>query len=233
MKFQKEMRRGIILKRYKRFLADIQLEGEERPIVAHVPNTGSMKTCWEAGQKVLCSYENNPKRKLQYTLQMTHNGESWIMVNTSATNDLAVEAIENGTISELLGYQKLKREVKVGNSRIDILLDYGRERPCYVEVKNVTLAGEERAALFPDAVSERGQKHLRELMALVNGGKRGCMLYVVNRDDVGHFAPAESIDPVYASLLRQAAKVGVEILAYQSQLNSHEVTVAKKMDVEL
>ena len=232
MKFEKTMREGIILKRYKRFLADVRFSGEKDIQVVHVPNTGSMKTCWEPGQKVLCSDENNPKRKLRYTLQMVHNGESWIMVNTSLTNALAAEAIERGVIGELRDYPRLSREVKTGDSRIDLLLERGREQ-CYVEVKNVTLKGEGRAALFPDAVSTRGQKHLRELMALKGAGHRACMLYIVSREDVDFFAPAGEIDPDYAALLSQARQSGVEILAWQGKFDTSGAEVTKKMEVRV
>ena len=233
MKFQKEVKTGTILKRYKRFLADIQFPEPEGIVTAHVPNTGSMKTCWEPGQQVLCTYENNPKRKLKYTLQMSYNGKTWIMVNTSLTNSLAQEAIENGTIKELQGYKVLKREVKVGKSRIDILLDYGEDKHCYVEVKNVTLRGIEGQALFPDAVSERGQKHLRELIDLKRKGHRACMLYIVSREDVDRFSPADAIDPVYGRLLREASKSGVEIYAYQGRFSLQQTVVVHRLPVDL
>ena len=226
------MREGVILKRYKRFLADVRFDGEEEVTVVHVPNTGSMKTCWEPGQRVLCSDENNPKRKLRYTLQMVHNGESWIMVNTSLTNTLAAEAIEKGVIPELTGHSRLRREVKTGDSRIDLLLEWEGES-CYVEVKNVTLKGEEQAALFPDAVSTRGQKHLRELMGLVEKGHRACMLYIVGREDVDFFSPAGEIDPDYARLLKEAQRKGVEILAYRGVFDSSGAYVNKRMDVRI
>ena len=226
------MREGVILKRYKRFLADVRFVGESEVEVVHVPNTGSMKTCWEPGQMVLCSDENNPKRKLRYTLQMVHNGESWIMVNTSLTNALAAEAVDGGVVGELSGYDHMKREVKTGDSRIDLLLE-GKEGRCYVEVKNVTLKGDGRAALFPDAVSTRGQKHLRELMTLRESGVRACMLYIVSREDVDFFAPAVDIDPEYAALLGDSRRAGVEILAYQGRFDSTAAEVVKRMDVRL
>ena len=232
VKFEKTMREGTILKRYKRFLADVRFAGESGVEVVHVPNTGSMKTCWEPGQTVLCSDENNPKRKLRYTLQMVHNGESWIMVNTSLTNALAAEAVGGGVVEELVGYDKMKREVKTGDSRIDLLLEGGRGQ-CYVEVKNVTLKGDGGAALFPDAVSTRGQKHLRELMALKESGHRACMLYIVSREDVDFFAPAAEIDPDYATLLLESHRAGVEILAYQGQFGPTGAKIVKGMDVRL
>tara|TARA_R110002072_G_scaffold534_8_gene4262 strand:- start:14692 stop:15390 length:699 start_codon:yes stop_codon:yes gene_type:complete len=232
MKFESTLIKGKILKRYKRFLADIELENGE-VIVAHTANTGSMTTCWEPGWNVLCSYHDNPKRKLKYSLEMTHNGNTWIGVNTSLPNKLAIEAIKNGVIKELDGYETIKPEAKIGKSRIDILLKDGPTEKCYVEVKNVTLLGENKAALFPDSVSTRGQKHLLELTTLVNEGIRACMLYVIQREDVDHFSPADAIDPEYGKLLREAKEAGVEILAYQCEMSPSKISLLKPIKVKL
>lgn len=228
MKFPTKLIKGTIIKRYKRFLSDIELENGEI-VVAHTANTGSMKTCWEPGWKVLCSYHDNPKRKLKYSLELTNNGKSWILVNTSIPNKLAYEAVEKDLISELTGYDHIKPEVKIGKSRIDLLLTKESGEKCYVEVKNVTLLGDEGRALFPDGVTERGQKHLKELMEIKAAGDRACMLYIVNRSDVDSFSPAEHIDPKYASLLREAEKKGVEILVYQTKITSTEVIVKNSL----
>lgn len=151
MNFEYPTLEGKIVKRYKRFFADIELDSGEI-VTAHTPNTGSMKTCWEPGWKAFISHNDNPKRKLKYTLEMTHNGKSWIGVNTSRPNHIAKEAIEKGVVEELQGYQSIKPEHKVGNSRIDLLLYDGElkspEKCCYVEIKNVTLKGEGTLALF-------------------------------------------------------------------------------------
>ncbi|MCP4914969.1 MAG: DNA/RNA nuclease SfsA [Oligoflexia bacterium] len=232
MKFENKLIKGKILKRYKRFLADIELEDGE-VVVAHTANTGSMKTCWEPGWKVLCSYHDNPKRKLKYSLEMTNNGNTWIGVNTSLPNKLAMEAIANGTIKELDGYETIKPEAKIGQSRIDILLKDGPTEQCYVEVKNVTMLGEDETGIFPDSVSTRGQKHLRELTDLVGQGIRACMLYVVQREDVNSFSPADEIDPEYGELLRAAAKAGVEILAYQCKLTPSKIELLTPIKVKL
>ena len=239
MKFEKPIFRGTIQKRYKRFLADITLDSGEE-ITAHTANTGSMKTCWEPGWKVLVSYHDDPKRKLKYSLEMTNNGQSWIGVNTSLPNKLSAQAIKDGKIKELDGYDFLKPEFKVGDSRIDILLyNAEQEKPalasekCFVEIKNVTLKADSGLAEFPDAVSTRGQKHLRELTQLIQEGHRACMLYIVQREDVDTFAPAESIDPTYANLLRKAYKAGVEVLAYQCSLNEKGVEISKRLKVRL
>ncbi|MBT3586390.1 MAG: DNA/RNA nuclease SfsA [Halobacteriovoraceae bacterium] len=231
MKFAEPLKEGIILKRYKRFLADIDFNGEV--VVAHTANTGSMRTCWEAGWPVLCSFHDNPKRKLKYSLEMTHNGKSWICVNTSLPNKLGAEAILNGTITELQGYQNLKPEAKIGESRIDILLSNGEEDLCYVEIKNVTLVEEENIARFPDAVTTRGQKHLRELTQLAKKGTRACMLYIVNREDAVVFEPAALIDPEYAMLLKEAESAGVEILVYQASLTPESIELKNSLPYRL
>lgn len=229
MKFTMPVVPGIILKRYKRFLADVKIaEGEA--VTAHVANTGSMATCWEEGWPVVLTRHDNPRRKLKYSLEMTSNGKSWIGVNTSITSKLAVEAIQNGSISELQGYQVIRPEASVGNSRIDLLLESEapRER-CYVEIKNVTLRDKEGEASFPDAVTLRGQKHLRELTRLKKKGLRAVMLYVIQREDVSVFAPAWERDPEYCRLLAEAIKAGVEVLPYQCSLKPTEIMIKKPL----
>lgn len=232
MKFSEALIEGKILKRYKRFLADVELENGE-VITAHTANTGSMKTCWEPGWSVLLSFHDNPKRKLKYSLELTSNGNTWICVNTSLPNKIAVEGIQSGVVKELKGYSTIKPEAKIGKSRIDILLSNDGEDPCYVEVKNVTLLGDKKRGIFPDAVSTRGQKHLEELMGLVDQGIRAAMLYVVNREDVNSFGPADHIDPKYGELLREAKEKGVEILAYQCKVTPDEIKLSKKLPVKL
>jgi sugar fermentation stimulation protein A len=233
LKFESKLHEGIILKRYKRFLADIELPTGE-VIVAHTANTGSMKTCWEPGWKVLLSYHDNPKRKLKYSLEMTHNNDTWIGVNTGVPNKLGYEAIKDGTIKELQGYAHIKPEVKIGKSRIDLLLsDSNNKADCYVEIKNVTLKGNGTKVLFPDSVTERGQKHLNELMDIVRSGKNACMLYIVQREDVDSFSPADLIDAKYGELLRKAKDQGVQILCYQCRLTPDEIKIIKSIPVIL
>jgi len=240
MKFATPLTEGIILKRYKRFLADIQLPNGE-VITAHTANTGSMKTCWEPGWKALISFHDNPKRKLKYSLEMTHNGQTWIGINTSLPNKLAKEAIEKGLIKELKGFPLIKPEVKTGDSRIDLLLSKEKEIQSkkdqfFVEIKNVTLKGAEqqkKAALFPDAVSERGQKHIKELMRLYKEGYNAALLFVIQREDVHYFSPAKEIDPTYSKLLEEAASLGVLILAYQCTMSNKEIVINKSLPVIL
>lgn len=229
MKFKTPLQSGIFLKRYKRFFADIKM-GEEI-VVAHTANTGTMKTCLAEGWNALLSFHDSPTRKLKYSFEMIHNGKTWIGINTSLTNNLAIEAIKNGVIPELTGYAELKPEAKIGNSRIDILLSNSESDQCYVEVKNVTLIDDEHFALFPDSVTERGQKHLRELMELKKKGIRTVMLFIVQREDCHSFKIEQSIDPVYCKLLREVISVGVEVLAYQCKLDSTEIVVHKKLAI--
>jgi len=239
MKYQSKLTPGKILKRYKRFLADVRLESGE-VITAHTPNTGSMKTCWEPEWDVLLSYHDNPNRKLKYGLEMTNNGKTWINVNTSLTNKIALEALQDKKIPELAHYQYFKPEVKIGQSRIDILAFNAPEdnhqlatEKCYIEVKNVTLLGDNMTALFPDAVSTRGQKHLKELIQIKESGHESAMLYVINREDTNSFSPAVEIDPEYADLLKKAEQSGVKILPYKCKLSESEVKIDQLLPYKL
>jgi sugar fermentation stimulation protein A len=221
-----------LFKRYKRFLAEIKLESGEF-ITAHCPNSGSMKTCKEPGWKVLVSESDNPKRKLKYTWEMVHNGKCWIGINTQVPNKIASEAILNGTIPELSGYSDLKNEVKYGkNSRIDILLSGGKP-DCYVEVKNVTLVEEDGYYKFPDAVTERGKKHLYEMLDMIKSRKRAVMLYVIQRSDGTIFKPAYDIDPVYGKSLKEVHQQGIEILAYRADVTPERIELTTRLEFEL
>jgi sugar fermentation stimulation protein A len=230
--------RGKILKRYKRFLADIELDSGE-VITAHTPNTGSMTGQWEPGWPALVSYHNNPKRKLKYTLEMTHCGSSWIGVNTMVANNLVFKAIVEKKIPEFVHYNVIKKEPKVDSGRLDLLLALelqdqdSPENLCYVEIKSVTLKQEPNVALFPDAVTQRGQKHLLELMKLKKQGFKTVLFFLLLREDVTSFSPAFTVDPDYAKLLQQANQQGVEILAYQCQLNEKKIVLKQKIPVEL
>ena len=231
MKWSTPLKEAIILKRYKRFLADINLG--DKIITAHVPNTGSMQSCWEPNWKCAVSVSENPDRKYPHTLELTHNGETWIGVNTANANKLAKIWLTENLLPELTGYSVVIPEKKIGQSRVDFYLEGHPILPaCYVEVKNVTLKLEGMAQ-FPDSVSERGQKHLKELMEIKKSGLRAAMLFVVQREDVNSFKPAESLDPDYASLLRQAYDSGVEILVYQCRMNLEELSLGRCLPIEL
>ncbi len=232
MKFSEPLLKGFLIKRYKRFLADVRLS-DNGLLTAHCPNSGSMKTCQEPGWPVMLSDSNNPKRKLRYTWEMVHNGICWIGINTHLANRIAREAIESGTIEELTGYSGIRAEVKYGqNSRIDLLLS-GNGASCYVEIKNVTLVEEDGHYYFPDAVTERGRKHLGELEEMVRRGHRAVMLFVIQRSDGDIFKPADHIDPKYGTALRQAVENGVEVLAYRAEVTPQEISVKNKIEVQL
>lgn len=221
----------MLKKRYKRFLADIELDG--KLITAHVPNTGSMQSCWEPDWKCAVSVSDNPSRKMPHTLELIHNGETWIGVNTANANKLVKKWLTENSLPELSGYKIVQPEKKIGDSRVDFYLEgHASQDDCYVEVKNVTLklGG---LAQFPDSVSERGQKHLKELMKIRETGLRAVMLFVVQREDVGSFTPAASIDPVYAGLLREAHERGVEILVYQCRMDTKELRLGKSLPFSL
>lgn len=212
--FSQPLIEGKLIKRYKRFFADIALE-DGTIITSHCPNTGSMRTCGTAGDRVFVEPNDNPKRKLKYTWEYTATPDGYIGVNTQRPNQIVAAAIADGQVSELAGYSKLKTEVKYGsNSKIDILLENDHGKRCYVEVKNVTLIAND-ALLFPDAITTRGQKHLQELINVVTQGDRAVMFYLVNRPDGKKFAAAANIDPTYAKLLDQAVAAGVEVLVYR------------------
>jgi sugar fermentation stimulation protein A len=222
---------GRLLCRYKRFLADVEL-ADGRIITAHCPNSGSMTGCAVPGSPVLLSVSSNPSRKLPYTWELVQADGVWVGINTSLTNRLAREGIENGTVSELSGYDCVRGEVPYGaHSRLDFMLS-GERRDCFVEVKNVTLV-DGRRALFPDAVTVRGQKHLRDLMEITAAGKRGVIFFVVQRGDAEAVSPAEKIDPEYGRLLRMAIGSGVEAIAYQAMVLPTEIRLSHRLPVLL
>ena len=226
MKFEKLIK-GKLIKRYKRFLADIILEdGQE--IIAHVPNSGAMTSCIEENCDVWVTFHDNAKRKLKYTLELTKMGENLICTNTGVANKIAIEAIENGFIKELQGYDYLKPEQKYGqNSRIDILLENENEK-CYVEVKSVSLKIDDYLA-FPDAVTSRGTKHLNELYEMTLQGHRAVMLYIIQRTDNLPFRLACEIDKKYCELFNEVTKKGVEVLVYQSYIDFENIKIDKKV----
>lgn len=223
---------GVLIRRYKRFLADIELP-DGSVVTAHCPNSGSMKGCNLPGAPVLLSVSPNPNRKLAHTWELVQIDGFWVGLNTMLPNRLAEEAIADGTVAELQGYETIRREVCYGSerSRIDLLLEGSRGR-CYVEVKNVTLV-EGGQALFPDAVTTRGQKHLRELMEVVAQGDRGVIFFTVQRGDGAGVAPADTIDPEYGRLLREAVKNGVEALAYRAKVTPEAIRLTERLPVFL
>lgn len=216
MKFEEKVREAKFLKRYKRFFADVHLDGGV--VVAHVPNTGSLKTCLFEGADCVVTESSNPERKLKATLQFLKTPTSWVGVNTALPNFLVHEAWQNRAIEAWREFSEAQREHKLSKeTRLDLLLSEG-PRKHYVEIKNVTLADGE-TALFPDAETTRGQKHLKELMALKASGHGAEIVFVVQRQDCTRFAPADHIDPEYGRLLRQAHEAGVTVSVYACDID--------------
>ena len=233
MKLQPRLIPATLIQRYKRFLADVKMPGGET-LTVHTPNTGSMLGVSNPGSTVWLRDTDNPKRKYRYSWEMSETGDGVkVGVNTGLVNRLVIEAIENGTIKELQNYSAIQQEVTYGEerSRIDLLLTHNMQNDCYVEIKNVTAADENRFAIFPDAVTTRGQKHLRELMTMVMQGHRSVLFFCIQRDDVIAMRPADEIDPAYGTLLRKAMSQGVEVIAYKASVKSDEITLTKPVTV--
>lgn len=231
MRYPQPLVRGRLIRREKRFIVHVRLD-DGREVVAHTNNTGTMLGCNTPGSPVWLSPADDPKRKLKWTYELIEADGVLVGINTAVPNALAAEAIADGTLAELQGYGSVRREVQYGEgSRIDLLLERGGER-CWVEVKNVTLV-QDGVALFPDAVTARGRKHLHELQAMVAAGDRAAMLYVVQRADARSFAPAAAIDPAYAVALRSAAAAGVELLAYRAEVSTEGVRLGTRLAVEM
>ncbi len=231
MKFERQLIEGRLIRRYKRFLADVQLPGEV--VTASCPNTGSMLGCADAGGRVWLSEHDGATRKYRHTWQIVEVGEVMIGINSGLPNKLVEEAIEGGVIPELGGYATLRREVVYGDegSRVDFVLAGGRRKACYVEVKNVTAAVKDGVALFPDCVSERGSRHLRELMRMKAAGLRPVQLYCVQRGDASEVRPADAIDAEYGRTLREAIGAGVEVLAYRARVTPSEIRLETRIPV--
>jgi sugar fermentation stimulation protein A len=235
MKFKKPLIRVKLLKRYKRFLADVYAPEMDLTFTVHCANSGSMKGIFEEGSEPVAwiSPAENAARQLPYTLEMIETPCGLVGVNTQNPNKLAVEALEEGRIDELLAYSTIRREVRYDeNSRIDILLESDDKPLTYVEVKNVSMRQGDRVS-FPDAVTARGTKHLLGLMRMVTLGHRAVMLYIAQREDCDTFSIAKEIDPLYAETLGKALDHGVELLAYRCHLSFEEIVLKDKLKVSL
>ncbi|MGB2042070.1 MAG: DNA/RNA nuclease SfsA [Porticoccaceae bacterium] len=218
---------AIFEKRYKRFFADLRTPSGEL-ITVHCPNTGSMKNCQVEGSACWYSLSDNPKRKLPGTLEIVTTTEGQLAgVNTARPNHLVRELIEANLVPELQGYSQLRSEVRYGEekSRIDLLLEDQTLGQCYVEVKNVTLAMGDGLASFPDAVTSRGAKHLRELMAMVTAGHRAVLFFCVQLTAVERMEVAAEIDPLYAATLAEAVAAGVEVIAWRASIGPDEIVL--------
>ncbi|MGB0669681.1 MAG: DNA/RNA nuclease SfsA [Porticoccaceae bacterium] len=227
MKIDPPLSPAIFEKRYKRFFADLRTPSGEL-ITVHCPNTGSMKNCQVEGSACWYSLSDNPKRKLPGTLEIVTTTEGQLAgVNTARPNHLVRELIEANLVPELQGYSQLRSEVRYGEekSRIDLLLEDQTLGQCYVEVKNVTLAMGDGLASFPDAVTSRGAKHLRELMAMVTAGHRAVLFFCVQLTAVERMEVAAEIDPLYAATLAEAVAAGVEVIAWRASIGPDEIVL--------
>lgn len=232
--YSTELISGRLITRYKRFLADIELENGD-VLTAHCPNSGAMTSCSEPGRPVRISDSGNPKRKLRHTFEQIQMGRTWVGVNTVTPNIAVHHALEQGAVPELKEYKEFRREVKYGRegkSRIDVLCSVTGLPDCYVEVKNSTMRVDDAVA-FPDAKTERGRKHLRELIAVVESGQRAVMFFFAGRNDVNRFRPADEVDPEYGAVLRKAFDAGVETLAYRFRYDASGVEIIEKLPVDL
>lgn len=231
MKFPEPLVRATLLRRYKRFLADVAFDGGGEA-VAHCANPGSMMGLAEPGSEVWLSPNRNPKAKLDWRWELVREaGGAMVCINTGHPNTVAAEAIAAGAVPELVRYASLRREVKYGrNSRIDILLEDSGRPACHVEVKSVTLRRPDGpnpgAAEFPDAVTARGAKHLDELGDVAAAGGRAVMLFLVQRGDCDHFRVAADIDPTYAAALSKARRRGVEVLCRACRISPDGIEIA-------
>lgn len=232
MRFETPLVTGRLIKRYKRFLADVTLDDSGAEVTAHCANSGSMMGLKEPGIKVWLTPNDDPKRKLKFSWEMLEIDGAMVGINTSRPNGLVEEAIEAGRIPELTGYDKLRREVKYGkNSRIDILLEGKGDKRTYVEVKNVTLAREDGVAEFPDAVTARGAKHLDELADMVREGHRAAMVFLIQRNDCDALVLARDIDRKYGEAFDAAVKAGVEVYAIGCRLSADEIVADRAIEV--
>ena len=226
---------GRLVRRYKRFLADVALD-DGGAVTAHCPNSGSMMGLSAPGLPVWLSHSASPTRKYAHTLELVGPADALVGINTGRPNGLVAEAIASGRIAELAGFPTIRREVRYGrNSRIDLLLEGADTPPCYVEVKNVHLRRPDgphpTAAEFPDSVTARGAKHMRELADQVAEGARAAVVFLVQRGDCDHFRVAADIDPGYRDALAEAMAAGVEALCYACRLTTEAIEVDRRLPI--
>lgn len=230
MDFKQELVHGRLIRRYKRFLTDVVLD-DGTQVVAHCTNSGSMKSCLEEGADVYLSPVDDPKRKTKFTWEMIRINGSWVGIHTGRPNQLAADAFRKNEIPGLTGYTKVVPEVKIHDSRLDIKAENEKET-CFAEVKNVTLR-KGHYALFPDAITTRGRKHLETLIRLKGKGYRAVMLYIIQRMDVDIFAPAWDIDPGYSETLKKAVEYGVEVFPVQAEVSPQRIVLKGVLPFEI
>ncbi|GAB6263372.1 DNA/RNA nuclease SfsA [Photobacterium sp. CCB-ST2H9] len=232
MNYPSPLQPATLIRRYKRFLADVTLpDGTETTM--HCANTGAMTGCAEPGDTIWYSTSDNPKRKYAHSWELTETKAGHrICINTARANQIVVEALKNDLIPELSGYASLRTEVKYGteNSRVDIVLDDPLLPSCFIEVKSVTLLEQDGRGYFPDAVTTRGQKHLRELAEVAASGQRAVLFFAVLHSGIENVAAAHHIDPVYETLLKQAEKAGVEVFCYRADISPTALTLNQRVE---
>ena len=243
MQYPEPLVRGRLVRRYKRFLSDIEIDspdgsGGSVEVTAHCANPGSMLGLAQPGATVWLLPNRNPAAKLDWRWELTDTGDTLVCINTARANTVVGEALTAGGIPALAAYSKIRPEVKYGtSSRIDFLLEEDGLPPAYVEVKSVTLrrpdGGDPTAAEFPDSVTKRGAKHLEELMAVGKAGARPVMFFLVQRGDCSHFRPASDIDPAYAEALKRAAAAGVEILCHTAHVATEGIILGPSLPLHL
>ena len=230
MKFKERLLQGILVKRYKRFFVDIKYQN--KTITAHCPNSGSMMGLLNEGCKVWFSKSDNPKRKLKYTLQIVSVNKKLVGVNTHLPNKISLESLKEKKIKSLIKFSNIKSEVKFSDqTRFDFLISNRKEK-CFLEVKNVTLVREKNIAEFPDAITSRGTKHLKELITAKKKGYESYILYLIQRDDCKTFKIAQDIDEEYKNAFETALKIGVKVLCYDCKLSSEEIKINNQINYE-
>ena len=231
MNFENKLIAGVFVKRYKRFFVEAQINGKK--VTAHCPNTGSMKGLLNKGAKVWLSKSNNIKRKLKYTLQIIEDGNSKVGVNTHLTNKIVLEALNNKAIKNFKEAILIKSEVKFGeNTRFDFLVT-SKKYKAFIEVKNVTLKRKSKTAEFPDAITSRGAKHLKELIKAKNKGYKTYILFVIQREDCNQFSIANDIDPEYSNILSKAVKKNLKVLCYDCKFSTKGIKLNKQINFKI
>ena len=230
MKFKNKLLQGTLVKRYKRFFVDI--EYQNKTITAHCPNSGSMMGLLGVGNKVWFTETDNPKRKLKYTLQIISENKKLVGINTHLTNKIVLEALNKKKIKKLIKFNNIKSEVKFSdNTRFDFLIS-NKKKKCFLEIKNVTLVRTDNIAEFPDAITSRGTKHLRELINAKKKGYESYIFYLIQRQDCKSFKIAKDIDEEYKNVFDLAIKNGVKVLCYDCKLNNEEIIINNQIYYE-
>ena len=230
MKFKERLLQGYLIKRYKRFFVDINYQN--KTITAHCPNSGSMMGLLNKGNSVWFSEASNPKRKLKYTLEIVNVDKKLVGINTQLTNKIVLEALNYKKINKLIKFNNIRSEVKFSDkTRFDFLISNNKEK-CFLEVKNVTLVRSNKTAEFPDAITSRGTKHLKELINAKKKGYKSCILYLIQREDCKSFKIANDIDQEYKTTFNEALKTGVKMLCYDCKLSDEEIKLNNQISYE-